>query len=100
MAEPLQFEMGNRQSAITLVSESLQNLTGVIFWLHLFENFFDLALLIDQKSGSMNTHVRSAHKLLLAPNAVSICNRMVLVGQKREGKFILGLRSEEHTSEL
>lgn len=73
-----------------LVSESLQNLTGVIFWLHLFKDFFDLALLIDQKGSSMNTHVRSPHKLLLAPNAIRISNLVIGIGQQGERKVIFG----------
>src|SRR5688572_26303732 len=73
------------------LSESLQNLTGVIFWFYLFKDFFDLAFLIDQKSGSVNAHVRSSHKLLLSPNAVAFGDRMIGVGQQGERKFVFGL---------
>ena len=73
-----------------MLRKRLEYLTGMVFGLYLLEDLFDLALLIDQEGGSMNTHVRSSHKLLLSPNAVSVRNLMVLVGQKGEGKAILG----------
>lgn len=43
-----QLAVGNRQSALALASfEGLEDLTRVIFGLDLFEDLFDLALLID-----------------------------------------------------
>ena len=52
----------------------------MILGLDLLEYLFDLALLIDQKGGPMNTHVLSAHKLLLSPNYVSLGNGSIRVG--------------------
>src|SRR6185369_9378218 len=85
-----QLAVGSRQSPS--VSESFEDLIGVILRLDLLENLFDLSLLIDQKGGPMNTHVGSAHELLLSPNSVSFCDRPIRIGQKSEGKFVLGFK--------
>jgi hypothetical protein len=63
-----------------LFRERLEYLTGMVFGLYLLEDLFDLALLIDQKGSSMNTHVRAAHKLLLSPNTVSLHDLSIRVG--------------------
>jgi len=62
------------------LSKSLEDLTGVIFWLDLLENLFDLALLIDQKGGSMDAHIRSSHELLLSPYSISLRDCAIRVG--------------------
>src|SRR5829696_9817931 len=91
----LKSAIGNRQSAIgndSPVSESLEDLTGVILRLYFLKDFFDLAFLIDQKGGPMDAHICSSHELLLSPNAVSLRDRAIRVGQKSEWEFILCLK--------
>src|SRR5829696_2354307 len=88
----LKSAIGNRQSAIgndSPVSESLEDLTGVILRLYFLKDFFDLAFLIDQKGGSMDAHICSSHELLLSPNAISLRDRAIRVGQEGEREFIL-----------
>ena len=52
----------------------------MIFGLYLFEHFLDLALFVDQKGRSMNTHVGSSHKFLLTVHAIRIGDRMIRIG--------------------
>ena len=73
-----------------LVFERLKYLTGVVFGLYLLEDLFDLALLIDQEGGSMNTHVRSSHKLLLSPNTIAFGDCLIRIRQECEREFVLG----------
>src|SRR5579883_2595963 len=59
--------------------------------LHLAPHLGDLAVLVDQKGGAIDTHVFAAVQALLDPGAIFGADLSVLVGNQREVKLVLRL---------
>ena len=61
----------------------------MIFRLNLTEDLLDFTLLVDQEGHSVNPHIRSAHKLLLAIGAIGFDNRMIRIRQQAKRQIVL-----------
>src|SRR5947209_10235866 len=72
-----------------LLAEGFQYFVGVLFDVDLVEDFFDFALLVNEKGLAADAHVLLAHELLLAVDAVRFGHRVVCVCEEREGEFVL-----------
>src|SRR3989338_1169250 len=60
----------------------------MFLWLYIFVNLYDLAFWIDEERPTFGSHIFATHKLLLAPNAVSLHKFLVIISEKCERKFI------------
>ena len=70
-------------------AEGLEHLSGVLFGFNFLEDLFDLAFLVDQESGAVNSHVCSPHEFLLAVALIGLCDGVIRVGEQSERQVVL-----------
>src|SRR5450432_225047 len=70
-------------------SERRKNFPDVFVRFHRRPDLFDFTVRPDEKGHTMRAQVFSSHETFLTPNAVSLDNLFIFIGQKRERQFKL-----------
>lgn len=80
---------GQARRSRTFSFISLDDLLEMVLGPNLIEHPLDHALLVDDERRAQNTHERTPHELLFAPNAVGFRNDLVGIGKQREVQPLL-----------